>query len=596
MENWLAEKAEIPEYLFVNLEESEHVVCAAYLLPRGLGLFVIDPISGLSTGPFANPLHFDLLNHDPELFKSSGVQSVTRNAFQADRVLCDMNVLESMRRMTIEGSECVLVVRILVPQPGAKEYRWIRQWTPARWLPSESISLTCLAEKFEVGALRILETLKEDRSLLMLASLAMKAYDCCLLVDAKFRIISDSPEGRKWIYGDTNRSLVLTPLESMVPLDQNKLALRQHLKSNEKEPIVIRVNRARKDLTEVKLVSILIGKITTPNQDLIPEEAVWLVGMAKIGSAEKKSKSSTLSSPPKRMEPSFQIPLLMSTNRSPPFPMMGEVYRDIFRDWKASIENPLVVNGWMVPIRRVASPEAISDFILMSLPHHLQTDFMSAANRGQFNHCAQLLSFTVFGNANIMSLRSLKLTDNTDLIHCVFRFFLNMVPRMHAEPGRQFSLLYSLNESRKQLLSHRLDAGCFTSMTFRFMLALLSTAIVHPDYYSTQFGLKWLRTCFKEVFELLMGTRQTKSSYLLVVQWICLLWAGTMRAMADQTEEADAVLHRLKRDVEQFLEIHPMSIIANQQLMVILWNLKEDPQNVSHILTLIDHKYPNFSF
>jgi hypothetical protein len=167
---------------------------------------------------------------------------------------------------------------------------------------------------------------------------------------------------------------------------------------------------------------------------------------------------------------------------------------------------------------------------------------------------------------------------------------------MHAEPGRQFSLLYSLNESRKQLLSHRLDAGCFTSMTYRFMLTLLSTAIVHPDYYSTQFGLKWLRTCFKEVFELLMGTRQTKSSYLLVVQWICLLWAGTMRAMADQTEEADAVLHRLKRDVEQFLEIHPMSIIANQQLMVILWNLKEDPQNVSHILTLIDHKYPNFSF
>jgi hypothetical protein len=264
---------------------------------------------------------------------------------------------------------------------------------------------------------------------------------------------------------------------------------------------------------------------------------------------------------------------------------IGEVYRDLFRDWKLTIEKCENINDWLVPCRLTATAEAIRDYILTAIPHGLQGDFCNAYDKGDFNAVGEILAFTVYGNANIVSQSSRwkALTDRTDLIHVVFRLFMNMVPILSAskDSGRQFNLLFSINQFRQQVLCARLKPECYQCIMFRFTIVLLSTAARNPSYYCTDLALSWLRSCFKEAIETAnepgTGNKSLGSQKKLVLFWICTLWAGTMHAMGPRFfAEAIALLRKLKYELCAFRSIEcPYSVIVNQLLVIVLANLAQ---------------------
>jgi hypothetical protein len=526
----------------------EDTLLAAYLCSKGLALFKVDPISGLSRAPFSTPLYDDQMNQDKELLRTRGAESITQHILTADKRFTDLYVLEGLRRLAQnERNDCVLVFRVLKPK--SAEYRWVREWVLPSILPDGTVALACCSELYENRVERMFSELLERRSGLMLASLSHKAFDCCLWTDEKARILSDTRECRKWIYGDTSRSLQKTPLESFVPLDQNKLALREYIKSrtNDCIPIRLRMNA----LVEVDIV-------------VFPFTGKYIVGLKIVTESPLSIHRSLRRSRLDRRSP--QDPKLVGN-------IVSEIYRNILRDWQESLEQSSETRtsySWIVPVRCPSTPEAISDYILMSLPSHIQNDFVEATKRGDFHSCCQMLSFTVYGNVNILSASHWRhLTDNIDLVHCVFRFMLNLVPTLTEEPQKQLNLLKLVHNTQKNMLINRLDRESYFTTVYRFTIVLLSTACSKPEYYLRE--ITWLRSCFVEAVRVPISSDRQ----LLTLFWISLLWGGAMFGLNTdrKREEAIMTLKKVVIEIETFKQRHPLSPIVNQQLFVALYNL-----------------------
>jgi hypothetical protein len=538
-----------------KLSEYERVLLAANLIPKGITLLKLDPAVGVSSAPFASPKYIELMRQDPVLLRENGVASVTLHVHDADRALCDMQVVASSKQ-EIEGqhSDCRLTFRL--GDSDGTGLSWMRQHTMTGVLPSGHVGWSCLVEPFDEEAGRIVETLNEDRTGRMLAGMASKAFDSCLWLDERIRIISDSSTIRKRVYGDSSRSL-----ESLLPLDHHKLALRTYAKDRKQDSqrlmpaLRLRMNLNKHLLTEVDME-------VYPIQDKGYVVGIKSLAPRKESKKTEKPKLEMVQPPPNIYKPG-------------PDPV-GEAYRNLLRDLQYSLDHCESINGWLVPIRRITSPEVITDYLLMAIPHHMQGDFAEAADKADFQNCAQLLSFTVYGNANILRQSQWKqLTENSDLIHVVFRFFMNLVPKLADQPARQFSLLSIVHDAQKALLVKRLERECYISTVYRFAIVTLSTAASNPEYYSTDISMRWLRSVFVEALKTPMAT-EASDRKLLVVHWMCLIWAGAMHSINDEhrTQEAVAVLRRLEVEIDIYRRKFPLSIMSNELMAVCLSNLK----------------------
>ena len=545
----------------------EDVMLAAYMFPKGLGLFMIDPVSGRSTGPFSTPLYREIMNQDFNLFRARGVESITQNVVTADRTLCDIYVIEAIKHQPVD---CVLICRIL--RPNSSQYRWVRQWTLPGMLPNRIVTLSACCDLFETQAERILSTLVEQTSSLMLACVAQKSFDCCLWADERMRILSDTVKCRKWLYGDPNRSLLKSPLESFIPLDQNKLALREYVKSRsgngplEAKPIRLRMNIANRPLVETDVFVFPFVTGTKPIRYIVALRLVEILTSSLIRAPRISAAAIQHHEPP---------PVAADNG-------VGEIYRGILRDWNEAINDCERIRNWIIPVERMSGFESMSDFLLMALPPHIQGDFREAAERGDYHSCCQMLSFTIYGDANIMSPQGARST-NTDLLHCTFKFLLSFVPKLRSDPARQFSLLSLLQDCQRHVLIRRLDSQLYTSTVYRFALVLLSTAVSNPNYYSREIALKWIRSTFADTLNLPVNDIQPNlDRKLLIVYWICLLWAGAMYSMNNQrkTQEAVAVLKTVVSELTSFRKRIPMSPLVNQILFVALRNLTKSEDTV----------------
>jgi len=545
-----------------TLSEYEKVLLAAYMIPRGITMFKLDRESGLSSAPLATPRYLELLRQDPVLLRENGVTAVTQHVPDADREVCDMEVLASSERELLgEHVECAIAFRVRQPDGTSP---WMRQWTLTGQLSSGYVAWSCLVEPFDEQASRMIETLNEERCERMIATLCGKVFDCCLCTDERMRILSDSTNCRKSVYGDTSRSLKGAPLESLVPLDQHKLALRSYIQSRKRccmnlvAPLRLRMNLRKQMLMEVGI------------QVFPAQEGGYIVGIEIL----RQKETPKISSKQKTKLAVIEQPKPRAAFTGPD--VIAEVYRNVIRDLLNSVQLCERINGWLVPVRKPMTPEAITDYLLMAIPEHLQADFAEAADKADYQSCAQMLSFTGYGNANILSsARWKQLTDNSDLIHTVYRFFANLVPQLADQPARQFSLLSNLHDAQKALLSKRLDRECYTSTVYRFAIVILSAAARNPEYYSTDISIHWLRSVFVDALKLPIPEEEAGQK-LLLVYWMCIIWAGAMHGMKTdkRTEEAIAVLKGLEGRLDNYLRKIPCSATANELMTLCLTNLK----------------------
>lgn len=548
----------------MSLSEYEQVLLAAYQIPNGLTLFKVDPKTGLTTSPFTTPRYLELMHQDPELLRVNGVAAVTQHVHDCDRTLCDMYVIESSQRELVgEHIDCLIAYR--VKQEGSEEYTWMRQWTISGILHDGYLTWSCMVEPFQEGVDRMVETLNEERSERMLAAFSNKVFHCALLTDERMRIISDSPDQRKRIYGDSSRSLKGAPLESLIPLDQHKLALRTYFRERRENlskvtpPFRLRMNLRRQMLSEVDIQVFPLA------------DGHNVVGIDVVG---QKNQPKTRPQPKAQSSPVLEPPKPRITTSGPD--IIGEVYRNVISDLQYSMQCCERINGWFVPVRKPKDPEVITDYLLMAIPEHVQADFAEAAQKADYKSCAQILSFTVYGNANILSQSRWKqLTDNTDLIHVVYRFFVNLVPHLADQPAKQFSLLSTLHDAQKALLFRRLDRESYTSTVYRFAIVIMSAAARNPQYYSTDISMNWLRPVFMDALKIPISDADSGHK-LLVVYWLCILWAGAMHSMQGErrTQESIAVLRKLETELDNYLRQFPCSLIANELMGLCLSNLK----------------------
>ena len=536
----------------------QEVMLAACMFPKGLGAFVMDPITGLSTGPFSTRRFRDIMNQDPTLFKDRGIESITQNVLDADREMCDKYVLEAIRQRLVEDGnrriDCVLVCRIL--KPLSTEYRWVRQWTLPGILPDDRVVLSGCNEIFDHQARCILESLAEERSLKMLSALSQMAYDCCLWTDERLRILSDTRNCRKWILGNSTRSLINTPLESFLPFDHNKLALRQYFKAVALtclSPIRLRMNVKNRTLVEVDIWAFkvdnkyIVGLNSVDTGDHQPVERVVAPRLVK-----------------KNVTIPFDVPsrIIDNFHESSQAAVISDMYRGLISSLAASLDACCQVGSWEVPAIRTCSStesEANFDCVVGSLPPQIQKDFLDASERLDYHSCCQMLSFTVCGDANILASSATsisRLTDNSDLLNCVFAFLTDMVPRLNTEPNRQDILLNSLQDGLK-----RLDHDSYIPAAYRFAIVLLSTASVNPP---DPVRLLWLRSTFINTLALPIGPN--RDSQLLVSYWVCFLWASAMHAVGTERriEEALAVLENIINEIEGFETRYPFSSVATR--------------------------------
>ena len=555
---------------FVMSGEYDRILLTTYLCPTGFCLCKVDPVTGLSTAPFATPAYLEMMNQDSHLLRTRGAQSIILNAYPEDQQRCEAYLLEGMRQLPFTSGRhivvCPLFFRILMKGPSC-EYQWIKETTYLSKLDGHEKTLTIVSSSqvCEESVNRMYSILVEERSLKMLSALSQKAYDCCLWTDDRLRILSDTGDCRKWLLGSSTRSLLKIPLESFVPLDHNKLALRDFAQirtrdAKEVAPLRVRINIAHHILAEVDVY-------IYPVRECGGQRLKYLVAMRLVSGQQQ---SGGLRHPRRvsTRELGEQGIQMSKYNLA----VSNDHFRQILSDWTDSVENSLRqprVRSWIIPVR-LAGRDAVSEYLLMVLPSHIQGDFTDAANRGDYHACCQMLSFTIHGNANIFSARMS--TDNSDLVICAFQFLLDLAPKLAKDSARQFSLLSQLQDALKHLLVHRLDKERYIAALYGFTITLLSTAVMVPKYYAREIAIKWLRTVFVEALEIPVDNNDGK---VLIVYWICILWSGAMHAFGTQrrTEEAVAVLKKLVGEIEGFKNRYPFSLVANQALFVALHNL-----------------------
>ena len=583
-------------------QRDETISVATELSPQPISLIRLDPNSGKSEGVFATSSYCETYGMSKAVFEEHGIPALTARALPEDRKLCDIYVPACVRLMR----ENVQVMRVLTK---AGIYRWYRQSSMVTLGPEGKIFGTCLVDDFDDTAHVILKSLTENRSAMMLMSMGQTVFDFCACLDRKMRVLILSDNAKHWLLTDPGKQAAGAPFETFISLDHHKLNFRTFLESRLKEPHTmvgaspckIRMNLVGNRLVEVSVLVmplqskdlVLCHSLSAPGASgisslaaklLLPAEietcfymGCTLVDRSVLKKSTRRKQRGTSSSSEQRDNGNQQVtessPASSHQGWSVVFSLFWVLMRDLH--YSLSLVRSPDAHKWWTPLYRVSYPELEKEELVRLLPNNLQSEFMEAADRADFNTCSQLLSYSVEGNANILSpgmSRAGQLVSSRDLIRCAFRFFLSLVPLLGKQPARQFALLSEIDDSRKLFISRRLDQTENILLLYHFCLVLISTAHQSREYFSTDRCVQWLRSTFSEVLTAPEIEHIHPGSKLATAYWTCILWGSLMHAMG-RDEEALATLTQTVNDMDIYCVQHPFVPSVRELQCLALQNL-----------------------
>ena len=225
----------------------------------------------------------------------------------------------------------------------------------------------------------------------------------------------------------------------------------------------------------------------------------------------------------------------------------------------------------LVPLFDVSDMPAMEEELIRALPNDKQAAFIRASSECNYLVCSQLMGSCVEGNANFLSpFQGANLCKNPDLLHCLFRFYLGLLTSMHGESA--YTLLLTLSSSLNRIepiLGELTSHIAHQELT----LALISCAIVHPDWFEAPISMQWLRQAFTGAVQEQTPTLSAdKSRRLPPVYWICTLWAALHRSIG-RTQEAKRLLEHVFGDMSTYSMRHPESTSVRQLQAVTAHNL-----------------------
>jgi hypothetical protein len=246
--------------------------------------------------------------------------------------------------------------------------------------------------------------------------------------------------------------------------------------------------------------------------------------------------------------------------------MSHALQRFLTRDILHSIEG-IDMYDKSVPSEHVSCPSTtwltpqfdLSDFMVMeeevirSLPNTCQAEFLKASREMNFQLCGELLSQSVEGNANI--LQPFDLIENSDFVHCIFRFFLGIA--LSAPIETSYRLLKTLHDSFKRVSKSIGRVGTEIAR-FEYTFTLLTVALRYPEWFSTSSSMQWLRESFGEAMKAPKSKQIDKSRRLPSMYFLCVLWASLMHLLG-RMDEAKALLENLFEDMFNYCKRHPES-------------------------------------
>ena len=597
------------------------IATASELCPHPFSLIRLDPVTGQTHGMYASNAYCEVYGMSHELFMRLGVRALTARALPEDRKLSDIYVPACIKVM----QESVIIMRVLTK---TNVYRWFKQWASVTLAPDgQSVYGTCQVEDFDETAKLILRSMKENRAAMMLMSLGQTVFDFCACLDRKMRILILSDKAKNWLLRDPEKLATGAPFESFISLDQHKLNFRNFLEARLKEahtmvgvwPCKVRMNLINNRLAEVSVVvmplqskdlvlchSLSATGISSPatRRLLIPAEVetCFYMGCTLVDrSALKKSliaKKPKTSSSSSSLTPKEAIESSSSPNKGKFLSIVTSLFWVLMRDLSYSlslVSKPSDGFDWYTPVFRFSYPEVELEELTRLLPNNLQSEFVQAANRADFSSCSQLLSYSMEGNANILSpgssgsSRGGQLVINKDIVRCAFRFFLSFVPKLSHLPARQFALLSELDDSRKFLIARRLDRSENILLLYHFTLVLISTAHQSVQYFSTDRCVQWLRNTFSEFLTAPEIEHVHPGSKLATAYWTCVLWASLMHAMG-RNDEAVATLTQTTSDMDIYFVQHPFVACVRELQCIALKNLCTFASERSQIDLLVKYK------
>lgn len=220
-----------------------------------------------------------------------------------------------------------------------------------------------------------------------------------------------------------------------------------------------------------------------------------------------------------------------------------------------------------IPLYEVSDTSAIEEELVRSLPNDKQVKFAKAAAEGSYLVCSQLMASCLEGNANFLSpFRGDRLCSNADLMHCLIRFYIGLTHGVSGETA--YTILLTLSSSLhrvEDILGRRLMPVVRTELT----LALLSQAIIHPNWFEAAVTRQWLRESFAEIVAEKPEYPDDKSRRLPYVYWACILWACD-RHNAQGTKQ---ILANVFEDIQAYCQRHPACSSARQLEVIICHNL-----------------------
>lgn len=557
-ERFIIKRHYVGSVLFVLVSEAQSydslhrqlVDMATDDLPRGLSLIRLDLESALTTGVFGNQLYCDMFHITQEQLMAQGLVAITTNGLYEDYHLFDIVVPEYIK----QWSDTVVVFRVVAGDRVA----WIRQLTHFTWAGGSSIVGASVLENFAAGADAIARSLKGSRSEFMLSAITQSVFPIAVWVDAKLRITAASPATAS-LLAPSRDTVTGLPLELFVSLDQHKLKLRSFLRTrrDQNAPLVCRL---RMNIGDRNLVQVDVFPFSMNGATIIGINPVDpIISLAKRRKRRSARAPATAGGPAERAdEPSTAV--------------INETFRWLFRDWFEAMTAGWAAVGpadWRVPTRIIAYQESVTNELILALPNYLQSEFLSASAAANYQLCAQLLSYTVYGDVNILG-HPKQLTANLDLVQCVYRFFINMVSALSGDVKRQHALLMALSESRKTLIVKKLTKPLCIMLNLGFALTLLSAANKNPANFSD--SLPWLRAAFADALETPPLPQIDEGRKLPVMYWLCILWASFMHAIG-RAEEARGLLSGTLEELEAYTARHPRCLMTAQQLDLVRYNL-----------------------
>ena len=603
-QNYILVSVNVEDPSYADLyRELQTVSFLAESCPLGVGLIRARFTSGETSGPYCTQRFAELFRVTKADIERRGILALSSNAQLADQTVFDPLIIEAIKK---RDPYCMVVMRI---SDGESQSHWIREQVFQSFAGDGVTGYGAgLVENFDQGAKAIIDRLRRYRSNLMLESFSLSVFDCCLFLDERLRIAWDTPAVRACCFNDTSRPIMGTPFELFIALDHSKLKFRSYLSSVESsKPIPsrserLKMNLGRKHMVDVEVFAAAIksgygssdsggsDRGSTAGLSFISSQGssksvgrrAFLIGLRfltrkarPVPLHQQSSSPATLSVPPRRRE-SFLSDSEKAQARNQRGIATHAMFRWLLRDLSVSIkEMPLMQNfEWLIPTHIVSFQDEVREDLVRALPNNLQSEFMESVIGADYNNCAQLLSYAVEGNANILSAyspRSGGIIDDPDLIHCAFRLFISLLPRMTSF-AKIYALLCSLNDSRRAIVRRRLDVAGSVFLLYEFALAILSTGIRSPEIFSNETALNWLREVFTEALRAPDVEYIDPGRKLIAVYWICILW-GCLMQILGRPDEAIGTLKNLQQDIHQYCERHPGATMARELQCVTLYNI-----------------------